>query len=401
VPVEMTGWQTAALSDVLADANSGFACGEDPTDGVFQFRMNNITTEGQLDFSKKRRVPRDTRSLESFFVEPGDILFNATNSPELVGKSAFFPGHDEPAVFSNHFLRLRPREDKLDGRYLARWLVLQFQRRVFQGMCRQWVNQATVGRDSLLGLQMPLPPLAEQRRIAEVLDCAEALRAKRRAAFAKLDTLTQSIFLDMFGDPATNPKGFPIRQLTDLVREDDTINYGVVQPGDDLDEGVPLVRVGDLLGGRISHAALKRIAPTIESAYKRSRLRGDEILVSCVGSIGVVALADETARGFNIARAVARVPLGEGASRLFMAAYLKTDFVQRYFINELRTVSQPTLNIKQLSETAVVLPPFSMQREFACLVDAVEKLKAIHSASLAELDALFASLQNRAFRGEL
>ena len=112
----MTGWQTAALSDVLADAKPGFACGEDPTDGVFQFRMNNITTEGQLDFSKKRRVPRETRSLESFFVEPGDILFNATNSPELVGKSAFFPGYDEPAVFSNHFLRLRPREDKLDGR---------------------------------------------------------------------------------------------------------------------------------------------------------------------------------------------------------------------------------------------------------------------------------------------
>ena len=106
-------------------------------------------------------------------------------------------------------------------------------------------------------------------------------------------------------------------------------------------------------------------------------------------------------KGFDIARAVARIPLAETTSRLFMAAYLSTDFVQRYFINELRTVSQPTLNIKQLSETTVVLPPIPLQREFARRVTAVEALKTAQRASLAELDALFATLQHRAFRGEL
>ena len=84
-----------------------------------------------------------------------------------------------------------------------------------------------------------------------------------------------------------------------------------------------------------------------------------------------------------------------------MAAYLSTDFVQRYFTNELRTVSQPTLNIKQLAETTVVLPPIDLQREFARRATAVEKLKAAQCASLTELDALFACLQHRAFRGEL
>ncbi|MGH9852369.1 MAG: restriction endonuclease subunit S, partial [Blastocatellia bacterium] len=250
-------------------------------------------------------------------------------------------------------------------------------------------------------LVLALPPLTEQRRIAEVLDRAEALRAKRRAALAQLDSLSQSLFLDLFGDPATNSKGFPKKALNSLVRGDDTINYGVVQPGNDLDEGVPLVRVGDLIDGKVKHADLKRIAPSIEATYKRSRLRGDEILVSCVGSIGVVALADESVKGFNIARAVARIPLAETTSRIFMAAYLKTDFVQRYFTNELRTVSQPTLNIKQLSETLVVLPPIELQREFARRVLAVEKLKSAQRASLAEMDALVASLQHRAFRGEL
>jgi type I restriction enzyme S subunit len=258
--------------------------------------------------------------------------------------------------------------------------------------------QPNISQGIVKDLKLALPPLAEQRRIAEVLDRAEALRAKRHAALAQLDTLTQSLFLDLFGDPATNPKGFPKKPLFSLVRDDDTINYGVVQPGDDLGEGVPLVRVGDLIEGKVRHSDLKRIAPSIEAAYKRSRLRGDEILVSCVGSIGVVALANESVKGFNIARAVARIPLAETASRLFMAAYLSTAFVQRYFTNELRTVSQPTLNIKQLAETTVVLPPIDLQREFARRVTAVEKLKTAQRASLAELDTLFATLQHRAFR---
>ncbi len=263
------------------------------------------------------------------------------------------------------------------------------------------VNQASVSIGNLKTIPVAVPPLPEQRRIAEVLDRAEVLRAKRRAALAQLDTLTQAIFLDMFGDPATNPRGFSRTQLASLVRAHDSINYGVVQPGDNLYEGVPLIRVSDLLDGKVRHATLKRIAGSIESAYKRSRLRGDEILVSCVGSVGVVTLADESLKGFNIARAVARIPLAERTERVYLAAYLKTDFVQRYFTSELRTVGQPTLNIKQLSETVVLLPPIELQRDFARRAAAVEKLKATHRASLAELDALFASLQHRAFRGEL
>ncbi len=302
---------------------------------------------------------------------------------------------------STEFHVIRPRTDKLDARYTHHYLRLDRIRVAGERRMTGSGGQRRVPEAYLAELEIPLPPLAEQRRIAEVLDRAEALRAKRRAALAQLDSLTQSLFLDLFGDPATNPRGFSMKPLASLVRDGDTINYGVVQPGDDLDEGVPLVRVGDLIQGTVRHSELKRIAPSIEAAYKRSRLRGDEILVSCVGSIGVVALADDSVKGFNIARAVARIPLAETTDRVFMAAYLGTDFVQRYFTSELRTVSQPTLNIKQISETIVVLPPIAQQREFARRVTAVEKLKAAQRASLAELDALFATLQHRAFRGEL
>lgn len=397
----MSTWANAALGDLLADATPGFACGEDVEDGVFQFRMNNITAEGRLDLGKRRRVPKDYRNIDRFLLQPGDVLFNATNSPDLVGKSAFFPGLEEPATLSNHFLRLRSRNGELDGRYLARWLNLQFVRGQFKGMCRQWVNQATVGRDALMSLRIPLPSLSEQRRIAGILDKADVLRVTRRQAIAQLNTLTECIFLDMFGDPATNANCFLSARLDALIREGDSINYGVVQPGEDCEGGVPLIRVGDLQDGKVEHSSLKRISPSIESAYKRSRLRGDEILISCVGSTGMIALADESIRGFNVARAVARVPLAESIDRTYVASYLQTASVQRYFQNELRTVSQPTLNIKQISETVVLVPPLNQQREFARRVDAVNRLRDRERESLVGLDSMFASIQAHAFRGEL
>ena len=250
-------------------------------------------------------------------------------------------------------------------------------------------------------ISIPLPPLPEQRRIAAILDQADSLRAKRREALAQLDSLTQSIFIEMFGNPSRNPKSWPETALSKLVREGDSINYGVVQPGDALDEGIPLVRVGDLVDGEFSSTTLKRIDPIIESAYKRSRLRGDEILVSCVGSIGVTVLATLAMKGFNIARAVARIPLADRANRIFIASYLRTDAVQNYFTAALRTVAQPTLNIKQIAETKVFCPPLALQENFATRIQAVESLKTTHRAALAELNALFATLQHRAFAGQL
>ena len=250
-------------------------------------------------------------------------------------------------------------------------------------------------------IKIPLPPLPEQRRIAAILDQADALRAKRREALAELDQLTQSIFIEMFGDPGINPKGFQIKPLAELVCHDDSINYGVVQPGDDVEDGVPLIRVGDLVDGHIHHLSLKQIESSIESNYKRSRLKGDEVLVSCVGTIGVIALATEKERGFNIARAVARIRLSPESSRVFIAAQLGTESIQRYFTQELRTVSQPTLNIKQLAETKVICPPLGLQREFEARIDAHRAIKKVSQSAANGLDSLFSSLQHRAFRGEL
>ena len=261
------------------------------------------------------------------------------------------------------------------------------------------VGTYTIGRANETRLN--LPPLAEQKRIAGILDAADALRAKRRAALAQLDSLTQSLFLDLFGDPVSNPMGWEQSELGDLVATDDRINYGVVQPGDEHPGGKPLIRVGDFVGGELDLSGIKFISPEIDAQYERSRLLGTELLVSCVGSIGTVCRVPAEAKGHNIARAVARVPLGSKVEREFMLFCLRSAGVQNYFASETRTVSQPTLNIGLIKTATVTVPPLSLQRRFAAMVESIERQKTRHRAHLAELDALFASLQHRAFRGEL
>jgi len=394
-------WPIVPLGDVVEETQYGTSLkANEHGVGVPVLRMNNITYSGTFDLRDLKHVAIPDNVLDQYTVRRGDLLFNRTNSQELVGKMGVW-NRDEAFAFAGYLVRLRLKPDRADPAFVAAWFNTSDMKTLLRTRAKPSINMSNINATEVLKFPIVLPPLTEQRRIAEVLDKAEVLRAKRRATLAQFDSLTQSLFRDFFGDPATNPKGFPTAPLASLVREDDTINYGVVQPGHDLAEGVPLIRVGDLIEGKVRHSELKRIAPSIEAAYKRSRLRGDEILVSCVGSIGVVGLATASEKGFNIARAVARVPLADTSCRLFIAAYLNTNFVQRYFTKELRTVSQPTLNIKQLSETTIMVPPIEMQHEFARQVELLEKLKAFHRSSLAELDALFASLQHRAFRGEL
>lgn len=290
-------------------------------------------------------------------------------------------------------LRVKDR-GQVDAGFLRRYL--DFKAPTLADRARG-VAQANINLSILRSTEVRLPPLPEQRRIAAILDQADALRAKRRQAIAKLDQLLQSVFLEMFGDPVTNPKGWPQGELHELADATDRINYGVVQPGEDFPAGIPLVRVGDIDGGVLSTASIKRISLGIESAFVRSRLKGNELLVSCVGSIGVIADVPMSAKGFNIARAITRVPLANPKLKPFVREMLKTHGVQRYFVEKTRTVSQPTLNVEFVKTAPVIHPPTHLQERFGQLAHHVEEQIQHQHKSATAADALLRSLQADAF----
>lgn len=324
-------------------------------------------------------------------VPPGTILLVARTG---VGKVAQAP---TALAFSQDITAIVPRAGSIDGRYLLRFLETrrpEFERNA-RGATIKGITRELIASQPIL-----LPPLDEQRRIAAILDKADALRQKRKRTIALLDSLTQSIFLEMFGHKIEDAQVRHI-QLGDMIAAGDRLNYGVVQPGEHVDGGVPIVRVSDLRNGSVSHSELKLIAPSIHAEYKRSILAGDEILVSCVGSIGEVVLASPDEKGFNIARAVARIPLSPEYSRVYVAEFLRTAHVQRYFSKESRTVSQPTLNIKQLSETLVPIPNGDEAIEFERRASTIRDMRKALGTAQAHEELLFASLQHRAFSGQL
>ena len=265
-----------------------------------------------------------------------------------------------------------------------------------------------VKKSAFAEFQIPLPPLAKQKRIAGILDATDALRATRREALAQLDTLLQSTFIDMFGDPVTNPMGWEVRSLGDLAVKKP--NNGVFRRNheysESLDSGLPVVWVVELFrGNRIDVSESRRLEATQTEIEKYGLLPGD--LLFCRSSLKLDGIA------YN------NVYLGEPEEALFECHLIrvspKTDVVNPIFLNlqlrsvpmrallksKSKTATMTTIDQQALSSVEVVVPPGSLQSRFAAVVESVEQQKASQRTHLTELDTLFASLQARAFRGDL
>lgn len=249
-------------------------------------------------------------------------------------------------------------------------------------------------------MKIPVPPLAEQRRIAEVLDRAEALRAKRRATLAQLDSLTQSLFLDLFGDPVSNPKGVKVVRLADVATR---ITDGVHQKPNYTESGVPFISVKDITTGKLIFDQCKFISVGDHERFtKRCKPERLDILYTKVGATYGRPAIVETDREFSIYVSVAIIkPRKDLIDPHFLNAALGTSAVKNQADRRIKGIGVPDLHLDQIQSFLIPLPSMSQQREFARRVTAVEGLKTVQRASLAELDALFATLQHRAFRGEL
>ena len=311
------------------------------------------------------------------------------------GASAGFINFYKEPIFASDCSTVEPKNDTVDVSYIYR--AMQNLQEYIYTKLKAGAAQPHVYAKDLANLEIPLPPLAEQQRIAALLDAADRILKQRESAIAKLDELAQSVFVEMFGDSSKNPKNWKTEKLSSLIKSGDTINYGVIQPGSDFENGIPLVRAGDVGNRNLNLSQLKKINPAIEASYKRSRLFGDEILVSCVGLIGAVMLADKSMSGFNIARAVARISPSTNVNRIYLSEYLKTSKVQRYFVNELRTVAQPTLNIKQICETEVLCPPLTLQNDFEKIINKFDLIRLEYKKAMVKKLALLRALQFQSF----
>lgn len=250
-------------------------------------------------------------------------------------------------------------------------------------------------------IKVPLPPLAEQKRIAKILDAADALRAKRRESIAQLDKLLQSTFLDMFGDPVTNPMGWEETTFGDLFEISSSKRVLQKQWQS---TGVPFYRAREIVKLAKDGSVDNELFISEELFDEFRRQNGEpqpgDLMVSAVGTLGACYLVKPTDRFYFKDASVLRFhPLGQMES-VFLQFALGTDHVLRQ-VKGGSGSTVGTYTISRAKATRLFSPPLHIQHRFAAIVQSVEQQKATQRTHLAELDTLFASLQQRAFSGTL
>jgi type I restriction enzyme, S subunit len=247
--------------------------------------------------------------------------------------------------------------------------------------------------------EIPLPPLAEQKRIAKILNASDALRAKRRETLAQLDTLLQSTFLDMFGDPVTNPKGWGKSTLEKFSVK---VTDGDHHTPKRTDFGIKLLSARNVLDGEIDLANTDFVSQSeYDRMIKRCHPEKGDVLISCSGSIGRVSRIrfDEP---IVLVRSAALVKIDHcKAMPEFVEHLLRTPALKAAMLRSAKSSSQANLFQKPIKNLPVFAPPLGLQSRFATIVKSAEQQKAAQHSHLADLDTLFTSLQQRAFNGEL
>jgi len=368
-------------------------------DGVPVLQGKNITNDTFRWFDVRFISTHKASELKRSSVRIGDILLVKIGS---IGYSAVvrdLRGFDF-AIIPANLAKITPNTEIIDTEYLHKWLTSVETKRYLEGVASK-TAQPALSLGKIKALPIPLPPLPEQRRIAEVLDRAEALRAKRRAALAQLDTLSQSIFFDLFGDPATNPKGWPVHLLQEVVKQGTIVTYGIVQAGEEYPAGVPYIRTGDIVDGEIVQHGLRHTDPAIAARFLRSRVEAGEIVISIRATVGTTAVVPPELDGANLTQGTARIAPGSLVDRTYLLYYLRTSGTQHWISLQIKGATFREITLSRLRELPVQVPPMSLQCDFARRITAVETLRTAHRISIAELDALFAVLQHRAFRGEM
>ncbi|MBD2207607.1 restriction endonuclease subunit S [Calothrix sp. FACHB-1219] len=366
--------------------------------------MAAVSEEGRITIPEERPIGEVIKGYRYF--EQGDVLLAKITPCMENGKAVFVEDIPHKIGFgSTEFHVLRPSSE-IDGRYLFYMLWNPIFRGIAERNMTGTAGQKRVPTDFLKRYKIPLPPLKEQRRIAAILDKADAVRRKRKEAIALTEELLRSAFLDMFGDPITNPKGWEVVNLKSQVAE---LRYGTSVKCHDVKKNgdLPILRIPNIIGEEISWEDLKYAELEAKETSKLLLKPGDILFVRTNGNpeyIGRCALFEENYGNTLYASYLIRARLKPNAQ--FYPAFIR-DIIsfptyRSHVVREARTTAgNYNINTEGLGHLHLIKPPLKEQESYLQLERNLKIRAEKQKKQLEEINNLFNSLLQKAFRGEL
>jgi len=301
-------------------------------------------------------------------------------------------------ICSTDILPLRPIPSQVLREYLYYYLRSPFFVKIAT-MRSTGANLPRITPETLLRMLIPVPPMETQRLISDALKRVDRLKEKRDQANQLTSKIVQSVFLKMFGDPATNPKGWDSLKLSEVCRK---VTDGTHVTPNYTETGIPFLSVKDVRNGRLDFSDTKFISrEQHEELTKRSRPEFGDILYTKVGTVGIAALVD-TKKEFSIFVSVALLkPEHTLINSGFLWAMLNSQFVKAQAHRRVKGIGVPDLHLVEIKDFDILLPPMEMQRKFAERLNRIQSLRERQQESTHDIDKLFHSLMHKAFRGEL
>ncbi|MBI3965151.1 MAG: restriction endonuclease subunit S [Chloroflexi bacterium] len=328
---------------------------------------------------------------------------NCRCSTRLVGKTALFAETGEH-LFSNHMTRLRVRRELVEPGFLARYLHWTWQEGGLRSFVNQWISQAAINTSQIARITLSLPPLSEQRRIVEILDQADALRRARAEADAKAQRIVPALFQQMLGDPATNPKDWPLHPVGELAEVQGGLQLSPKRR--ELPLLRPYLRVANVQRDFLVLDEIKEIGLTEDELGRVLLQPGDVLVVEGNGNpteIGRAAIWDGSIDGCVHQNHLIRIRCRESQLEPeYLLAFINSPSGQQYFHVAGNTTSGlVTISTGVVNRCRIPVPPIELQQSFSSQAKAVRSLRAGQAQATARCNRLFDVLLSRAFTGEL
>lgn len=393
------GWRYKKLGEVC-DIFNGNSINSDykkehfwgVKDGLPFIATKDVLANGKVDYDNGVRIP----NFKDFKIAPAKSVFICAEGGSAGKKFAYI---EKDVCFGNKLFCVNPKVKNLEGKFVYHYIQSELFKKQFKSLITGLIGG--VSAKKFQSIEILLPPYEEQQRIVSRLDAAFAHIDELKANAEKQLSEARALFQKSLAKAMKPKEGWKKEKLNDIVDDKCPISYGIVQQGDHIDGGIPVVRPVDLNKKYVSFDYLKCTTPQISSSYKRTILRGDEILLSVRGTTGIVSIAKPELKGCNVNRGIVPLFFKDNICKDFIYYEMISPFMQSVFAEKTTGSTLKQINIKDLRLIVFSYPPISEQQRIVKRLDSlsshIRKLEENQRKIISECDALKQALLRKVF----